>query len=505
VTAAPDHASLDGTFRNPLHDRVLADPFVLKFNGCYYAYGTPPHGEALPVLRSTDLVHWSPAGAVLGPPRAPGLAHWAPEVAYENGRFFLYHSTGGAEGEGQQVRVRAGESPTGPFPEDLGVLDTEDPFTIDPHPFRDDDGEWYLFYCHDFLEGEPVGTGIVVDRLVDMTRLGGDRTTVMRPHAEWHLYERNRRWYDRVWDWYTVEGPFVRKHDGRYWCFYSGGAWRAENYGISSAVADHPLGPFEPVSAEDTADVLRTVGGRVLGPGHGSVAMAPDNVTEYLVYHAWDEAQTGRYMCADPLVWTGRRPTSPGPRTEAQPLPPLPAFRDLFDDHGGPSDLASWDLEGTWEPTGSQLLGDGGGGTASAVIPVHAPASFLLEVNVAGRGPAPPATAHGVLLRTEDVGGFTAVLVHPHDRSLRWRTVAPDGTTSGGELARLQPDLRPEAYRQLLLRREGGTVGVTLDGVPSGEVPGMVDARAIGLVTTVGAAAFAGVTLSDLSAPRRQV
>lgn len=144
----------------------------------------------------------------------------------------------------------------------------------------------------------------------------------MRPHADWHLFERNRRWYDRVWDWYTVEGPFVRKHDGRYWCFYSGGAWKAHNYRISSAVADNPLGPFEPVQGSDTADVLRTVPDRVIGPGHGSVTLAPDNLTEYLVYHAWDLDQTGRYMCADRLEWSHDRPQSMGPRTDPQPSPP---------------------------------------------------------------------------------------------------------------------------------------------------------------------------------------
>ena len=195
------------TFRNPLHDRPFADPFVLKHNGQYFAYGTPASG-GLPVLRSTDLVAWEDGGEVLAAP-SPGLAHWAPEVAYDNGRFFLYYSTGGAEGEDQQLRIAGGTSPTGPFDQELGLLDRDDPFTIDAHPFLDDDGQWYLFYSRDFLDGEYVGTGIVVDRLRDMTALAGERVTVMRPQAEWHLYERQRRWYDRVWDWYTVEGPFA--------------------------------------------------------------------------------------------------------------------------------------------------------------------------------------------------------------------------------------------------------------------------------------------------------
>ena len=310
-------ADVGCTFQNPIHEGAFADPFVLKFNGQYYAYGTPGHG-GLPVLRSSDLVTWQHAGEVVAAPEA-GLAHWAPEVAYDNGRFFLYYSTGRHEGQGHQVRVAVGLSPTDPFAEDLGLLDADDPFTIDAHPFHDDDGQWYLFYSRDFLDGERVGTGIVVDRLVDMTGLAGEQTTVMRPHADWHLYEAQRRWYDRVWDWYTVEGPFVRKHDGRYWCFYSGGAWKSENYGISSAVADHPMGPYEPVVAADTADVLRTVRGKVIGPGHGCVAVAPDNLTEYLLYHAWDLEHTGRFLHADRLAWDGGRPHSPGPRTDPQP------------------------------------------------------------------------------------------------------------------------------------------------------------------------------------------
>jgi len=43
--------------------------------------------------------------------------------------------------------------------------------------------------------------------------------------------------YGRVWDWHTLEGPFVRKHDGRYYCFYSGGRWETESYGVDYGVA----------------------------------------------------------------------------------------------------------------------------------------------------------------------------------------------------------------------------------------------------------------------------
>ncbi len=475
-------------FRNPLYGRPFADPFVLKFNGRYFAYGTPGEG-GLPVLLSTDLVTWEHGGELVGPP-APGLAHWAPEVAYDNGRFFLYHSTGGQEGEHHQIRVATATSPTGPFDEDLGLLDAEDPFTIDAHPFRDDDGQWYLFYSRDFLDGEPVGTGIVVDRLVDMTSLGGERATVMRPHAEWHLYERQRRWYDKVWDWYTVEGPFVRKHDGRYWCFYSGGAWKAENYGISSAVADHPMGPYEPVVAEETADVLRTVPGRVIGPGHGSVALAPDNVTEYLIYHAWDLDHTGRFLHADRLLWDDGRPHSPGPRTDPQPCPPEPLVRDLFDDRAAPR----WALEQGWAAEPGRLVHPGGARPVTALLDVTVPDSYLFEVNLAARdGRA------GVVITHRDDSDHTVVSIDPRGRELGWHAVRGGEVEAGAALAPLRKDFAADAYHQLVVRRRADGVTVVLDGVHMGSVPAPTSVTGrVGVWSDGTAVRVEGVALTDL-------
>lgn len=483
------------TFRNPLHARPFADPFVLKLNGRYYAYGTPGDG-GIPVLGSSDLVTWQEAGEAVAPPAA-GLVHWAPEVAYDNGRFFLYHSTGGPEGEGHQLRVATAETPVGPFA-DLGLLDAEDPFTIDAHPFRDDDGRWYLFYSRDFLEEEPVGTGIVVDRLVDMTALAGERTTVLRPHAAWHLFERQRRWYHRVWDWYTVEGPFVRKHDGRYWCFYSGGAWKAENYGIGSAVADHPMGPYQPVVGADAADVLRTVPGQVIGPGHGCVTVAPDNVTEYLVYHAWDAGHTGRFMHADRLVWDGGRPRSPGPRTDSQPCPPEPLSRDLFDPSRPRPGSDVWQVRGRWRLEADRLVHPGGE-AATAVLHVEVPPSYLFEVNLAMPGHRAGGHRAGVVVSYEDDGNHTAVSIDPERSVLGWHTVRGDEVETEGALGRLRPDFSATASHQLVVREGPDGASVTLDGAAMGPVPVRHASRArVGVWTGGGAVSVGGVALTEL-------
>src|SRR5690606_38307841 len=96
------------------------------------------------------------------------------------------------------------------------------------------------------LDGDQrVGTGIVVDRLIDMTRLAGAPHTVVRPHADWQLFQAQRPMYGGVYDWHTIEGAATRVHQGKIYCFYSGGAWERENYGVSYVAADHPLGPYE--------------------------------------------------------------------------------------------------------------------------------------------------------------------------------------------------------------------------------------------------------------------
>lgn len=323
---------MDGeTYTNPVYDGYFGDPFILKHDGEYFAYGTVPREDlSIPVLHSRDLVNWKPLGDALTLHGAAFEALWAPEVAYDGGAFYMYYSAGGAEGENHRIRVATAPRPHGPF-EDTGiVLAPDDPFTIDAHPFRDRDGQWYLYYCRDFLdeEGGRVGTGIVVDRLIDMTRLAGDRRTVVRPHADWQLYEREREWYGRVWDWYTVEGPFVREHAGRYYCFYSGGAWREPNYGVSYVVAEDPTGPFVPEPETDGPEILRSRPGCVIGPGHASIARAPDDVHDYIVYHAWDPGHTKRLMRIDRLNWTAAGPSSPGPTLEEQPVPrPVNASR----------------------------------------------------------------------------------------------------------------------------------------------------------------------------------
>jgi GH43 family beta-xylosidase len=119
--------------------------------------------------------------------------------------------------------------------------------------------------------------------------------------------------YGRNWDWHTLEGPCVCKHNGRYYCFYSGGCWQNDSYGVDYGVADNVMGPYSDAGNEDGPRVLKTVPNHVIGPGHNSIVRGPDGETDYIVYHAWDKQMKLRRMFVDELSWTPGGPRCQGP------------------------------------------------------------------------------------------------------------------------------------------------------------------------------------------------
>ncbi len=274
-------------------------------------------GRVFEVLTSPDLVHWTSVGGALEPVAAEhGSDYWAPEVAEHEGRWYLYFSVGFADAR-HHLRVAVADEPTGPY-RDQGVnLTPRERFAIDPHPFRDDDGTWYLFHARDVLEGDRVGTMLAVDVLEDMKRLRDATRTVLPPSGDWQLFRRAREMYGRVYDWHTLEGPFVRKHGERYYCFYSGGSWETEGYGVAYAIAEHPLGPWS--EPPDAPRLLATVPGRVIGLGHNVVVTTREG-RDVIVYHAWDPQLSARRMCIDPLDWTPDGPVVDGPTWDPRAL-----------------------------------------------------------------------------------------------------------------------------------------------------------------------------------------
>ena len=192
-----------------------------------------------------------------------------------------------------------------------------DTWSIDGHPFTAADGSAWLFYnvrtAATRHAGRP-GSGNVVDRLPAPGRLAGAPAPVTFPSEPWEA--------NAAGDAYWNEGAWVLERRATLHQMYSGGFYREATYGIGTASAPGPRGPWR----KDPANPIFRSGERITGPGHHSVVVAPDGVTPYVVYHAYDGGRPGRKVHLDRLFWCGDRPAiADGRPTEGeQPMPPGP-------------------------------------------------------------------------------------------------------------------------------------------------------------------------------------
>lgn len=320
------------TYQNPVCRRSFPDPFVLKFRGVYYAYctGISADGRVFGVMRSPDLIEWHPLNGAMDPLPVAHPHYWAPEITYYNGTFYLYYSVGNETL--MELRVAVSDRPEGPF-RDAGKTLTSQEFAIDAHVFRDDDRQWHMFYATDFLEHTHIGTGIVIDRMLDPLTLEGNPRPVTRARYDWQIYDLQRKEKGGV-RWHTVEGPFVLKRKGVYYEMFSGGNWQNTSYGVSFAVTNDLDDGGEWHQHSDgttTLPILRTIPGVVIGPGHNSVVRGPNNRELYCVYHRWSDE--GRVLAIDRMDFAGgNRIFVNGPTSTPQCAPYEPQIFDSPED-----------------------------------------------------------------------------------------------------------------------------------------------------------------------------
>lgn len=248
--------------------------------------------------------------------------YWAPEVTYANGVFYLYYSAGNEET--MHLRVATSPRPDGPFV-DAGRELTHEPFAIDAHVFTDTDGTRYLFYATDFLDRERVGTGTVVDRLVDPLTLEGQPHPVTLAQYDWQIFDPCRAEKGNL-RWHTLEGPFVLKHKGRYYQMFSGGNYQNESYGVGYGVTEDIKERAEwqqGIDGQRRLPILHSIPGAVAGPGHNSVTPGPDHRQLFCVYHEIkpDQGLFARVLAVDRLEWIGNRLAVLGPSFTPQPSP----------------------------------------------------------------------------------------------------------------------------------------------------------------------------------------
>ncbi|MCK9222742.1 MAG: glycoside hydrolase family 43 protein [Limnochordia bacterium] len=312
-------------FRNPVISQPgmdHGDPFAMSYLGRYYLYHTG--GSGVHLHTSTDLVNWRYEGTVLAPKAECHWAqvdYWAPEVMYSKGTFYMYVSgtkrtAKGGDDALRRLGIARSKSPLGPFEWDEHPLFDE--WSIDAHPYRDDNGSLWLFYNIRTEETRYVdgttGCGNVVEAMSAPDQAVGNQMRVTFPTEPWEG--------DKKGTWYWNEGPTVLKRRGTYYQMYSGGCYRDETYAIGVATAPSPLGPW----TKYPRNPIFTSTSAISGPGHHSVVLGPDGVNLYAVYHGRIPQDAGRKVHIDRLFWVGDHLKILGPTEEEQKVPSGPVY-----------------------------------------------------------------------------------------------------------------------------------------------------------------------------------
>ena len=92
----------------------LGDPFIMLWEGKYYAYGTYSN-DGIAVYVSDDLLTWegTTSLALHKDEVWADRWFWAPEVYAVNGKFYMYYSAD------EHICVATSDSPLGPFRQEI--------------------------------------------------------------------------------------------------------------------------------------------------------------------------------------------------------------------------------------------------------------------------------------------------------------------------------------------------------------------------------------------------
>ncbi|WP_237586697.1 family 43 glycosylhydrolase [Pontibacter russatus] len=291
VATADTTATQTITYTNPVLPGDYADPSVVRVGDDYWATATSSEWAPLyPILHSKNLVDWEIVGHVF-PDKLPDWADahfWAPEIAYENGKYYIYY-TANKKGGNLCVGVASSTSPTGPYT-DHGPLVCQEAGSIDGFEVRDKDGTLYLVWKED-------GNSRNLPTPLWAQRMNEERTELLGEKFEMFRNEPG------TWEGGLVEGPAIVRHGDYFYTFYAGDkcCGRECTYGVGVARAESIKGPWEkygqnPIMKQNEAWKC---------PGHGTV-VSDGNGNDYFLYHAYNTdsfVYAGRQGLLDQIQW----------------------------------------------------------------------------------------------------------------------------------------------------------------------------------------------------------
>lgn len=291
LAAIPVQARNDGkTSGNPIFKGWYADPEGAVLDGQYWVFPTYSADfddqTFMDAFSSPDLVTWTKHPRVLDKKDVSWArrAMWAPAVIHANGKYYLFFSANDVhEGEVGGIGVATASRPEGPYKDALGkplineIVNGAQP--IDQFVFRDDDGQYYMYYG---------GWGHC-----NVAKMSPDLMSIV-PFADGSKFRE-------VTPENYVEGPFMLKRKGKYYFMWSEGGWGGPDYCVAYAIADSPFGPFRRVGK-----ILQQDPAVATGAGHHSVIQVPGKDEYYIVYHRRPLTETGRdsrETCIDRLYF----------------------------------------------------------------------------------------------------------------------------------------------------------------------------------------------------------
>ncbi len=279
-------------FSNPLNVHNIGDPFILKASdGKYYLYATSDGNNGFKVWTSDDMINWEENGLKAHSKSIDGWGYkdfWAPEVYEWDGKFHMYYSARWKENNSLRIGHAISDSPLGPFVDvsnqpmfDLGYA------VIDGHVFIDDDNKAFFYFSRDCSENI---VGIYHESHIYGVELASDRNTFIgeplllsSPSEDWEKKSGDYRWN---------EGPFVVKHNGKYYLNYSANFYGGKHYSVGYSTSAKPLGPF--VKGDDSHLIYAEEAWKdISGSGHNMLIPIEDSSLYYNVYHTHTVAAIG--------------------------------------------------------------------------------------------------------------------------------------------------------------------------------------------------------------------
>lgn len=231
--------------------RSGADPAVVEFRGEYYMFVTRSHGY----WHSVDLQNWNfivPEQWYFQGCNAPAAHNYRDSVLYvcgdPSGSMSVLYTDNPKKGDWKIV------------PAIINNLQ-------DPDLFIDDDGSAYIFW------GSSNKFPIRGRKLEKNRRfINGETKELFNLNAGKHGWERfGENHSDTILGGY-IEGPWLTKHNGKYYMQYAAPGTQFNVYADGVYVGDHPMGPY---TYQKHNPISYKPGGYMNGAGHGSTVLGP--------------------------------------------------------------------------------------------------------------------------------------------------------------------------------------------------------------------------------------